>query len=190
MTTEKTPRLVLLNGPPGIGKSTLARRYVRDRPLSFCLDIDGFRRLVGQWEAHEEASGLLAREMALAMARTHLAARHDVVVPQYVARPEFIDRLAWVARDAGALFYEVYLTDAKPAALARFHDRAHDPDAAQHHSEAARAVGGCDALGQMFDALEDVRKARTASILIETMAGREDDAYEQLVVALDETKLE
>jgi predicted kinase len=80
------PRLVHLNGPPGIGKSTLARRYVDDHPLAFCLDIDAFRRLIGRWDEYEEQSGLLARAMAIEMATTHLSAGYDVVVPQYVAR--------------------------------------------------------------------------------------------------------
>ena len=43
-------RLVLLNGPPGVGSSTLARRYLAAHPLAFCLDIDGMRRLLGQWQ--------------------------------------------------------------------------------------------------------------------------------------------
>jgi len=81
-------RLVHLNGPPGIGKSTLARRYIADHPLSFCLDIDGIRRLIGGWDAHGQESGRLARRMALRMMQEHLGAGHDVVVPQYVARPE------------------------------------------------------------------------------------------------------
>jgi len=49
-------RLVHLNGPPSIGKSTLAQRYVDDHPLAFCLDIDGFRRLIGRWEEHPTRS--------------------------------------------------------------------------------------------------------------------------------------
>lgn len=36
-------RLLLINGLPGTGKSTLASRYCADRPLSVCLDIDVVR---------------------------------------------------------------------------------------------------------------------------------------------------
>ena len=32
------PRLIVLNGSPGIGKSTLARRYVEEHPLTLCLE--------------------------------------------------------------------------------------------------------------------------------------------------------
>src|SRR3954451_25050594 len=114
------PRLVHLNGPPGIGKSTLARLYVRDHPLSCCLDIDSFRRLIGGWDVHPEESGQLARQMALAMAREHLGSGHDVVLPQFVARPEFVSRLSGVATEAGADFFEVVLLDEPGPASARF----------------------------------------------------------------------
>lgn len=105
------PRFVHLNGPPGIGKSTLARRYIDDHPLAFCLDIDGFRRLIGRWDEHEQESGQLARRMALQMAATHLAGGHDVVLPQYVARPAFVAELTDVATQVGASFHEIVLLD-------------------------------------------------------------------------------
>ena len=41
------PRLLHLNGPPGIGKSTLARRYVEDHPQTLNCDIDVLRTLIG-----------------------------------------------------------------------------------------------------------------------------------------------
>lgn len=87
------PRLILLNGPPGSGKSTLPQRYVDDRPLALNLDIDWLRGLLGQWRADAHSAGLLARAIALAAARVHLAAGHDVVVPQFLGRREFIRQL-------------------------------------------------------------------------------------------------
>ena len=79
-------RLILLNGPPGCGKSTLAQMFVHEHPLALNLDIDRLRGQIGQWRARSHESGLLARQLALAMAGIHLASGHDVVIPQYVAR--------------------------------------------------------------------------------------------------------
>jgi predicted kinase len=83
------PRLIVLNGPPGIGKSTVARRYVEDHPMTLALEQDVVRGLLGGWRPRETESGSLARELCLAMARTHLGAGYDVVVPQFVADPEY-----------------------------------------------------------------------------------------------------
>jgi predicted kinase len=38
------PRMILLNGPPSCGKSTLARRYAQEHPLSLNLDVDRIRQ--------------------------------------------------------------------------------------------------------------------------------------------------
>ncbi|HTI20015.1 MAG TPA: AAA family ATPase, partial [Kutzneria sp.] len=72
--------LLLLNGPPGVGKSTVAARYVDDHPLALNLDIDVLRAQLGRWQDDLESAGLVARDLAVAMARTHLLAGHDVVV--------------------------------------------------------------------------------------------------------------
>ncbi|MBA3302830.1 MAG: AAA family ATPase, partial [Acidimicrobiia bacterium] len=40
------PRLILLNGPPGIGKSTLAQRFVDEHPLALNLDLDAVRAML------------------------------------------------------------------------------------------------------------------------------------------------
>lgn len=174
-----------MNGPPGIGKTTLARRYVADRPLSLALDIDTLRRALGDWERRQEAAGLLARALALAMTKAHLATGHDVVVPQYVARAEFVDELAAVADSAAGRFFEVYLTDERAAAIARFESRAGDPALAQHHAEAARHVGGLPGIAAMVDRLESFRKHRPGAITVFTRAGDVDGSYRDLVSALE-----
>jgi predicted kinase len=121
------PRLVLIHGVPGSGKSTLARRYAQDHPLTLVLDIDVVRGLLGAWAAEPERSGVLARTLALAMARTHLGEGHDVVVPQFLGRPDLAAALEALATGEGATFVEVVLVVDPDLAAARCVERAARP---------------------------------------------------------------
>lgn len=91
-------RLILLNGLPGVGKSTLARGYVVTRPGVLDLDIDVLRMMLGgPWEGTAE----LGRSLALQVIRTHLASGYDVVVPQLVANPDQLRRFEDAATGFG-----------------------------------------------------------------------------------------
>lgn len=90
------PRLILLNGLPGVGKSAIAKAYVADRPGALNLDIDVLRTLLGgAWEETAEPG----RALALSIAETHLASGNDVVVPQLVADRQQLARFEAVAKD-------------------------------------------------------------------------------------------
>lgn len=82
------PRLIHLNGAPGVGKSTLARRYVGEHPGVLNCDIDRLRPMVGGWPEDFDGVGALIRPVALAMIRAHLDGGHDVVLPQMLASEE------------------------------------------------------------------------------------------------------
>jgi predicted kinase len=114
--------LLVLNGAPGVGKSALAERYARDHALTLVVEIDDLRRRLGQWET-TDATKAVARELALALVADHLGRGSDVVVPQFLGRREFADRLRGVAEEAGARFVEVVLVDEDDAVIARFRAR-------------------------------------------------------------------
>jgi predicted kinase len=116
-------KLVLLNGPPAVGKSTLARRFADEHPLTLVLEIDMVRALLGAWLDEWQRSGTVARVIALAMARTHLEAGHDVIVPQLLARRPFVAELEATAETVDATFYEIALLDPREVVLARLEQR-------------------------------------------------------------------
>jgi predicted kinase len=117
-----SPRLVLLNGAPAVGKSTLARRWVDDHPLALVVDIDDLRVRLGGWQRLPESKAI-ARSLGVALVRSHLGSGHDVVVPQLLGRTDFIETLASVAGAEGAAFVEVLLRAPVDVVLRRLAQR-------------------------------------------------------------------
>lgn len=145
----RTPRLIHVNGPPAIGKSTLARRYGDDHPGTLVLDIDVLRPMVGGWQADFYGTGARIRTTALAMITAYLRTGLDVVLPQLVSRPDELQRFRGAAEAAGADYVCVLLIAETDTVVRRFHARAADAGddvwLAQVHAVVAEQ-GGDEAL--------------------------------------------
>jgi adenylate kinase family enzyme len=57
-------RLVLINGTPGSGKSTVAAALADRVPMMLALDVDGIKHALGRWEDDATAAGHHARWLA------------------------------------------------------------------------------------------------------------------------------
>jgi predicted kinase len=176
-------RLILLNGPPACGKSTVAQLYVDDHPLALNLDLDRIRALIGQWLSHAHDSGLLTRDIALAAARTHLAAGHDVVVPQFLAQPGFIEQLDATARHSKVPFHEIVLLDSKENALRRFVERSLRSADASHMGarDLQDRSGGMADLAAMYDRLTAMVASRPTAVVVPSLQGQAQKAYQQVL---------
>jgi predicted kinase len=183
-TDRATATLILINGPPAAGKSTLAQRYADDHPLALNLDIDQIRKLLGRWRENSAQSGLLARRVAIAAARAHLAGGHDVIVPQLVARLDFIEQLEATARNSGARFCEVFLLDAKEDLQARYRERGRVEAAAVSPNPAVSTDRTDAQLGQAYDELLAVMDARPATAVLRTRSGEIAQSYQDLLAIL------
>lgn len=170
------PKLVLLNGPPAVGKSTLARRYADDHPLTLVLEIDTVRALLGAWLDDPQRSGWAARTIALAMARTHLQAGHDVITPQLLTRREFVEMLRETTEAAGATFHELALMDPRAVVLARLERRR---ERVGGFSARALMEKQGNAPGEAYDAFAAALAERPEAIVIHDPLS--DAAYETLV---------
>ena len=107
---------------PGIGKSTIAARYVGEHPGVLNCDIDVLRTLVGGWQDDYNGAGGRIRSAALALVTAYLRGGDDVVLPQLIARVSEVERFERAAIEADASFVEVLLTDdveARRLALSR-----------------------------------------------------------------------
>jgi predicted kinase len=142
-------RLLHLNGPPGIGKSTLARRYAAEHPGTLCCDIDVLRTLLPGVDF--AASGAMVRPAALAMIAAHLRTGYDVVLPQLlVSAPERV-RFREAVTSVGATYVERVLLDTPEASIARFHRRGGDADPWHDRVRAIVAEQGGDDVLRDYD---------------------------------------
>jgi predicted ABC-type ATPase len=178
-------RLVLLNGPPGIGKSTLSALHADRHPGTLNLDIDTMAPLVGGWQDLGGRVHEVLRPLALAMAAAHLRGGRDVVVPQYLARVDEIVAFSDVARQEGAAFREVVLFDSRERAVERFERRVpHDDPVVRQNHRVVDHGGGAARLGAMYDTLLEVVARRPGAVVVRSEPGAVEETYRLLAAAL------
>jgi len=177
------PCLILINGPPACGKSTMATMYAAGHPLALVLDIDRVRGCLGRWHEDLPAAGRAARTIALAAVGAHLRAGHDVVVPQLLARPAFLTDLARVAGDG---FAEIVLLVGKDDTLRAFSARAASPrpaDITAHHL-AGHSCGDAG-LAATHDRLTAFLATRPQAIIVAVTRGQPGRTDGAMLAALD-----
>jgi predicted kinase len=118
--------LIHLNGAPGVGKSTLAERYVAEHPGVLNCDIDRLRCFIGGWADDFGEVGRIVRPLALAMIKTHLDGGHDVLLPQMLVNEDERARFRTAALEAGHAYVHILLKAPPGEARSRFYGRLED----------------------------------------------------------------
>ena len=143
-------RLIHLNGPPGIGKSTIASAFADRHPGGLNLDIDRVAAMIGGSGDSFSDSFEAGRLLAAAMAKVYLASGHDVIMPQMmtlVNARELADFEA-AAAAAKAEYLQILLTANVEPSVERCMERAKAgihrmPSAKSSEKEAAGTLCGC-----------------------------------------------
>ncbi|GAA1186978.1 AAA family ATPase [Pseudonocardia alaniniphila] len=180
------PRLIHLNGPPGVGKSTVAQMYADRHPGVLNLDTDQVVSLIGGWKDNFWETLKPARILAISMVETHLRTGHDVVMPQLVTAPDEIEGFETAVHRSGAEYREVVLLAEKQQALDRFACRAASGDPAHHRhiDEIVARSGGPALLSRIHDQLTEFLRGRPDCAVVYTDGRDPQQTYDAVSVVL------
>ena len=172
--------LIHLNGPPGIGKSTLAALWADRHPGTLNLDIDVLHPLIGGWRDPEQDTHVLARPLGRALAAAHLGGGYDVVLPQHLGRLSEVLAFERVAHEQGATFHEIVLLDDRDAAITRFDQRRDSTPWNTHNRRIVAGLGGAAFLTELYDRLLAVVEARPTAVVVRSVQDRVEETYADL----------
>jgi len=96
------------------------------------LDLDAIKHALPTWTTDQHGAGLEARRLALIEITRLLLEGSDVVLGQYLARPDFIEELEALAGRSGATFVEVVLELDDPSLATRLAHRSETPTRPEH----------------------------------------------------------
>lgn len=181
------PKLIILNGAPGVGKSTLAEKYAGMHPLTLALDVDVIRRFISHYREQAQVSGKLSKNLALEMARAHLQSGYDVIIAQCYKKPENLGELEKLAHDCNVSFYEFLLSLPKEKAIARFIKRGQDEGTPDGFRPGGLVTigGGATKLASMYDEMMAAVSRRPKTIVIEAVHSNVEGTYAELMKHLN-----
>lgn len=175
-------RLIHLNGPSRVGKSTLAHRYADNHPGTLCLEIDVLVGQVDGWREDWSAAFLAATTYGLARAKSHLHGGQDVVVGQLVTILDQGNPFEAAAAEVGAWFVEVALLADIDEHTRRLRDKkpAFDVEAAiQSRLETS------DLMEKIRGHLAEYLRGRPDTIQLDTTGLTIDQTFVRLIDLLD-----
>ncbi|MBP9748875.1 AAA family ATPase [Patescibacteria group bacterium] len=151
-------RLILLNGPCGVGKSTVAEIVHRQLPGSVLVNLDTLRRFVsGHRELRAESHDM---SIALTAAMLKACAQHetDAIVDKMLYDETALDTFTRTVTEQGGIAYEFLLWADKETVLTRSDVRGYRPNGLFTREK-------CLAF---WEAMDGFRKQRSSADVIDT----------------------
>lgn len=170
-------KLIIINGPCGVGKSTLSAKLHADMPLSFLLDIDAQRRFISHYREQKEESGKMMMTISKAITMSCLEDNRDVIVDKILFDSAVLDLYYEIAKTYGADIYEIILWAPKEVVMERANDR-------------GWREGGLltpEVCELFWDKIDELKESRPQAQIINVENMSEEDAYLEVVKIVENT---
>jgi predicted kinase len=116
-------KLIIINGPCGVGKSTLSAKLHANIPLSFLLDIDAQRRFISHYREQKEESGKMMMAISKAIIIGCLGDNRDIIIDKILFDSVVLESYYEIAKKYGADIYEIILWAPKEVIMKRANER-------------------------------------------------------------------
>lgn len=180
MKTE--PKLIVLYGFAGSGKTTLAGKYIDEHPLALSIEEDGIIDMMGQWRKFESEARALVFEHTKFIVKNQLAAGYNVIIPHLLTDSARADTFKAIAEEGGYSWHEVYLDAEKEVAIARLLERG----VWGEKGSPALAEEDRPEIEDLFDRMEREMSKRSGIISIEVDRGDILGTYQKFLKAVSE----
>ena len=160
-------KLIILNGPCGVGKSSIATRLHQALPLSFLLEIDSLRRLFSQYKEKREESGTASLRLSEAMIISCLDMGHDVIIDTMQFDTDVLDKYYEIAKEKGVVVKEIILWASKEVVMERAQARGWKEGGSLTPEK-------CEAF---WDQIDDMKGKRQSAVIIDTSHISLDETY-------------
>jgi predicted kinase len=158
-------KLIILNGPPGVGKSTIAVRLHQELPSSVLIDVDELRRSIPDYKERRQESLLLAYEKTAEAIGDLLKRGQSVIIDKSISQSDTLDSLIEVGKRYDAEIYEFLLFADKSTVQARADERGYRPGSLLTRER----------VGEQWDKADMLRKERPEAIVIDTAHASVED---------------
>lgn len=162
-------KLIIINGPCGVGKSTLAEKLHQSMPTSFLLDIDAQRRFMSQYRDYREESWELSRALGRAILKTCMELKLDVIVDKMLYDEETLDSYHVIAQEHRVDVTEMILWATKEKVMQRAEDRG-------WREEGLLTPEKCERFWHEIDALKE---KRPQAHLIDTSELSDEEVFKE-----------